>query len=66
MSSYLYAAGRHLCRLVVDGEPVPAWGQRVVADQVLDLGVLDLCGVKVHAPVGVPQDPVSSWETLWS
>lgn len=63
--SYLNAGGRHLRRLVVDLEPVPARRQRVVTDQILDGSVLDLCGVKVDTAVGATQSPVASWETLW-
>lgn len=65
-ASYLHAAGWHLCRLVVDLEAVPVWQQRVVAHQVLDRRVLDLCGVKLDAAVGVTQRTVTSGETLWS
>lgn len=62
--SYLNAGGRHLRRFIVDLEPVPARRQRVVADQILDGSVLDLCGVKVHAPVGITQSPMASRVTL--
>lgn len=65
-ASYLNAGGRHLRRLVVDLESVPAGRQRVVADQVLDRCVLDLCGVEVHAAVRITQSLMASWETLWS
>ena len=51
---YLHTAGGHLCWLVVDAEAVPAWGQRVVADELLDSRVLELTGVKVNATVRVP------------
>ena len=64
--THLNAGGRHLRRLVVDPEPVPARRQRVVADQVLDGRVLDLRGVEVHAAIGTTQSPVASWVTLWS
>ena len=62
--SYLNAGGRHLRRLVIDPESVPACGQRVVADQVLDRCVLDLRGVKVDAPVGITQSLMASRVTL--
>lgn len=65
-SIYLDAAGRHLRRLVVDLESVPARRQRVVTDQILYGRVLDLCGVKVNAAVGITQSPMASRETLWS
>lgn len=64
--THLNAGGRHLRRLVVDPESVPARRQRVITDQVLDGRVLDLRGVKVHAAIGTTQSPVASWVTLWS
>lgn len=61
---YLNAGGGHLGRLVVDPEPVPACGERVVTDQVLDGRVLDLRGVKGHAAIGVTQGPMAPRVTL--
>jgi len=63
---YLHTAGGHLGRLVVEAEAVPPGCQRVVADEVLNGGVLDLGGVKVHAAVGVLQGPVATRVALWS
>lgn len=63
---YLNTGGRHLCWLVVDPEPVPAWWQRVVTDQILDGGVLDFSGVKVDTSIRIAQTPMTSRVTLWS
>lgn len=64
--SYLNTGGRHLRRLVVDPESVPARQQRVVTDQVLDGRVLNLCGVEVNAAIGIAQNLMASWVALWS
>ncbi len=66
LMTYLNTGGRHLRRLVVDPESVPARRQRVVTDQFLDGRVLDLCGVEVDAAIGIAQSPMASWVTLWS
>lgn len=62
---YLHTLGGHAGRLVKNLKLVPARREGVVADKVLQGWLLQPAGAEGGAAVGVLEDGVATWCTLW-
>lgn len=62
---YLHTLGGHAGRLVKDLKLVPARREGVVTDEVLQGWLLQPTGAEGGAAVGVLEDGVATWCTLW-
>lgn len=64
-SSHLHTLGGHAGWLVEDLELVPARGEGVVADEILQGRLLQPAGAEGGAAVGVLKDGMTARQTLW-
>lgn len=64
-SSHLHTLGGHGSRLVEDLELVPARGEGVVADEILQGRLLQPAGAEGGAAIGVLKDGMTTRQTLW-
>lgn len=64
-SSHLHTLGGHAGWLVEDLELVPARGEGVVADEILQGRLLQPAGAEGGAAVGVLKDGMTTRQTLW-
>lgn len=62
---YLHTLGGHAGRLVKNLKLVPARGEGVVADKVLQGRLLQPAGAEGGAAVGVLEDGVATRRTFW-
>lgn len=62
--TYLNTFGWHLRRLIKDEESIPPAGKRVVTDEVLSIGLLELPGVEMDTSVRILKNLVAPGRAL--